>query len=107
MKPLRPNEYLANQIKRNMVEFVNDHFPEFSDSAFLIRKILDDNDVVFGLWQDASEPDGVGMNVIKGKNLIREVVASRKAAKVRIAAVPCKSAEHALATEQVCGDQVN
>jgi hypothetical protein len=90
-----------------MVEFVNFHFPEFGDPVVSFREILDTRDIVFGLWQDPEEPDGVGRYVIKGKNLMREILASGKGAKVRMAAVACESPEHAIAAEQVFGDQVN
>jgi hypothetical protein len=72
-----------------------------------IREILDSSDVVFGLWQDPQERGGVGMYVIKGKNLMWEVLASDKPVKVVITAVPCESAEHAMAAEEAFGDQVN
>jgi hypothetical protein len=87
MKPLRLNKGSADRTKRDMVEFVNSHFPEYDDPAVSIREILDSSDVVFGLWQDPEEPDGVGMYVIKGKNLMREIVASDQPAKVVMTAV--------------------
>ena len=49
----------------------------------------------------------MGMYVIKGKNLMREVLASDKPAKVVMTAVPCENAEHAIAAEQYFGDQVH
>ena len=85
----------------------NAHFPEFDDPTTSVREILDSHDVVFGLWQHPAEPDAVGMYVINGKNLLREILASDKGAKVRIAAVPCENADHALAAEKAFGDRVN
>ena len=107
MKPLRLNEDSTDETKRDMVEFVNEHFAGSDEPVISIREILDSSDVVFGLWQDPEEPDGVGMYVIKGKNLMREVLASDKPAKVVMTAVPCENAAHAIAAEQAFGDQVN
>jgi hypothetical protein len=107
MNPLRLNKGSTDRTKRDMVDFVNSHFPEFDEPAVSVREILDNYDIVFGLWQHPSEPDGVGMCVIKGKNLLREIVASKEGVKVQIAAVPCESGAHARAAEQVFGDPVN
>ena len=41
------------------------------------------------------------------KNLMREIVASKKRAKVRMASVQCGNAEHAIAAEEAFGDGVN
>ena len=83
MKALRLTDDCADRTKRDMVEFVNAHFPEDDEPVMSVREILDNSDVVFGLWQDPEEPDGVGMYVIKGKNLMRDV-ARKRGAKVRM-----------------------
>ena len=56
MKPLHLNEDSTDETKRDMVGFVNAHFPEDAEPVMSIREILDNSDVVFGLWQIPRSP---------------------------------------------------
>ena len=107
MKRFRLNNSSADLTKQEMVDFINDHFFDFDRPTISVREIFHKNDVVFGLWQNSSEPDGVGMCVIKGQNAIRESMASGKGASVRMAALPFETAEDAREAEEVFGDWVN
>src|SRR5262249_8886265 len=40
----------------------------------LVREILANNEVVFGLWQDPARLDGVGMTVIKGIDKLPDAI---------------------------------
>lgn len=60
--------------------------------------------LVFGVFQDADEPDGVGMLLVKGHALLREIVASGKAWPVDMTGVPCACAEQAEALRLVAGE---
>jgi hypothetical protein len=66
-----------------------------------IKRIISESDVVFGVWQDAGEPHGVGLLLLKGAKLLREIVASGEAMPVRTNAISCISYEHAVAAKQV------
>ncbi len=69
-----------------------------------IRQLVDANEIVFGVWQDRLEPDGVGMMPIKGQQLLRVVVASGKSLRVNLTAIPCTCIEEAMALQQVVGE---
>jgi hypothetical protein len=70
-----------------------------------IKSVVDNNDLVFGIFQDSSEPNGVGFEVIKGLNLLREISASRKTKKVSTGSIPCISREQAIAAQNLWGDK--
>ena len=39
-----------------------------------VKTVIADNDIVFGIWQDASESNGVGVLVIKGNRELQAVL---------------------------------
>jgi hypothetical protein len=79
--------------------------------AFVL-KILADNEIVFGVWQDADEPNGIGVLLIKGKARLeaslRDVCASGVfVITTKVSAVPCACYEQALALQQAYGDKLD
>ena len=36
-----------------------------------VMKIITENDVVWGVWQDATQRDGVGLHLIKGRHALK------------------------------------
>jgi len=70
-----------------------------------VRGILDACDIVFAIWPDATKETGVGLLVVKGINLVKNVAASERAQLVRWSAVWVDSFEMAAATCEVLGDQ--
>jgi hypothetical protein len=59
-----------------------------------VRGIIDQNDVVIGVFVDTSDPEGIAVRVIKGT---REVVAvNGRREGLRIDAVPCNTFEEAI-----------
>jgi hypothetical protein len=42
-----------------------------------VKEIKSASDLVLAVWQDLSEPDGVGMLVVKGQALLRQVSAEQ------------------------------
>jgi hypothetical protein len=73
----------------------------------VIKATVDDSDVVYGVFPDLAEPSGVGVVIIKGVNLLREVIASGKEISISTAAIPCIEREQALAAAQVWGDKTH
>ena len=69
-----------------------------------VRAIVDSASVVFGVWQDAAEPNGVGMLVVKGQALLRNIVADGEARPVEMNAVPCTCAGQAEALRIQAGE---
>jgi hypothetical protein len=52
-----------------------------------LKTIVADAEVVIGIWQDASEPSGVGLHVIKG--LWHLMTATARASRRACASTPC------------------
>ena len=75
------------------------------EAMAFVREILADNMIVFAVWQDLSEPNGVGMLVVKGIAHLRESVTSGFPITVKISAVPCVCYEQALALQRTHGDR--
>ena|ERR1035437_3953149 len=96
-------------LKSQMVERANAHTSAMQGmnekSAFgYMRSVIDANQVVFGVYQDTGEPDGVGMHLIKGSRELQAVVVSGRLEGLRVDAVPRESFEQAIAAEQKLGD---
>ena len=67
-----------------------------------VWKILDSAEVVFGIWQDPTEPEGVGYLAIKGEPLLADVVAKGAAHSHIINAISCQEAAVAYALHDLC-----
>ena len=64
----------------------------------IIKRKIADSDVVMAIWNDSSDPSGVGYFLLKGEDIARQAAAENRGVKAqRFAAIPCKGNEHALA----------
>ena len=69
-----------------------------------VQATADISSLVFGVFPDAAEPDGIGMLLVKGHAPPREIAASGSGSPVEMNAVPCTHAEHAEALRTVAGE---
>ncbi len=69
-----------------------------------IRQLTEGADLVFGVWPDPDEPDGIATMIIKGARLLGAIVAAGKTENVKWTAVPCSCAEQAAALRLTLGD---
>jgi hypothetical protein len=60
-----------------------------------IRRLIDEGDVVYGVWPDAIKPHGVDYGVLKGGALL-EKGSGRVVVLLRETVVPCQSRDQAL-----------
>jgi hypothetical protein len=100
------SEFVADlkQLRINVVDMANANLGKLDGTTAPIREIIEGHDVVFGVWQDLTQPDGVDMLLIKGSRACREVIASGSAARVKISAIPCECYEQAIAAQRAVGD---
>ena len=70
-----------------------------------VRLWVEATEVVYAVWQDAAEPGGVGMMLIKGEQTLREILAADRPRSLNIIGIPCAEAEQAEALRQVAGEQ--
>jgi hypothetical protein len=68
----------------------------------LIWKIVDENEVVFAIWQDETKPRNVGWRCVKGTDRLGEIACTGNAATVRTSAISCKGEAQAVALEEAC-----
>jgi hypothetical protein len=102
-----------NQERRELVAMANSHLERMSAAGMsegeafaYVKNVIDSHQVVVGVWQDSSEPDGVDMHVIKGMNTLAGILMSGASADVKISAVPCVSYDQAVAAQELLGDGV-
>lgn len=84
---------VANEVRRHLTG-------DFAE----VQALVDHHTIVFAVWQDRSEPDSVGYLIVKGQQLLREIIASGKSLEVAWTAIPCFCAEQAHALLQVAGE---
>jgi hypothetical protein len=106
-KPTAQQDYAM--LKEQMVEIANRHQEAMQGmnsraAGAYVRDAIANAPIMFGVYQDLGEPNGVGMHVIKGKRELQVSVASNETIQTRIDAVPCIELEQAIAAEQVLGD---
>jgi hypothetical protein len=96
-------------LKTDMVTRSNRHFEAMrgmsGESALTyVRNIIDRNQIVFGVYRDSDEVDGVGMHLIKGARELQAILASGAPQDLRSDAVPCNDLDEAIEAEQTLGD---
>src|SRR6516165_174375 len=64
-----------------------------------IRRLIDEGDVVYGVWPDAIKPHGIDYGVLKGGELL-ENGSSRVVVLLRETVVPCQSRDQHFRYEQ-------
>jgi hypothetical protein len=72
-----------------------------------IQRLINDNDLVFAVWQDRTAPQGVGTDIIKGRKLLAEISLSGQPRTLKWTAIPCVEYEQAVALRQYIGDQLH
>jgi uncharacterized Zn-finger protein len=97
------------QFRCEMTEMANQHHEAMQgmterEAADYVKGVIGSATIVYGVYQDAEAPNGVGLHIIKGKREMQVGVASRETIQVRVAAIPCIELEQAIAAEQVYGD---
>ncbi len=70
-----------------------------------VQAIIDRHEIVFAVWQDFNEPQGVGILLVKGKNDIREIAVSDAASLKMMTAIPCIEYEQAEALRLHIGER--
>jgi len=83
--------------KRRMVDLANKTRGHLTGDFAQVWEIVVNNEVVVAVWQDACEPDGIGMLLIKGEDLLRQSVENNRTLSARTAAIPCVELKQAVA----------
>jgi hypothetical protein len=68
-----------------------------------VMKLVADSDMVFCVWPDEDRPEGVGIQIIKGSDVMPPLVGFETKPELRIAAIPCVGREVALAAREALG----
>jgi hypothetical protein len=66
-----------------------------------IRRRIEENDVVYGVWPATDNPGGIGHLPLTGEAFLAK--RSRQPGTMRLAVVPCQSSEDALRTKRMFG----
>jgi len=81
-----------------------------------VKRIIDGAEIVYGVWPDASNPQGFAWYIIKGVRLLESVAKGGRASltggehlslasrRATWNAIPCESYEHAVAIQQTFGE---
>ena len=90
-------------------------FTSLDGTTAPVKRIIAENELVFGIWTDPKEPLGVDTLIIKGERRLAAIAESGKpappgAAKfapptgMKMSAVPCSSYEEAVVLRRQFGD---
>ncbi len=69
-----------------------------------IKKVIAHADVVYELWVDPSAPNGLGMDIIKGRAVLQRIVANNEKEQVVCSAFWCADAGACEYMSLLCGD---
>jgi hypothetical protein len=90
---------------QEIVDKANENRDRMDGTTATVQRIIADVELVFGVWQDASKPLGVGLHVIKGHRRLATLPAGTEPASLKWDAIPCTDAEQAMATQRVLGEK--
>jgi hypothetical protein len=102
-------------MRRRMTNAANEHREAMrgmteEEALQFVKRVINDAEIVWGVYQDATQPYGVGVHIIKGRRALSTISKSGQFVgkdfgfKLRFSAIPCDCLEQAVATEQVLGD---
>jgi hypothetical protein len=75
-----------------------------------VAKIFAEAELVFGVWDDPQQPEGIGYRLIKGRDLLsreKDAVAVQVDEPWRIGAVPCLDEKNAVAIQELFGAKLH
>jgi hypothetical protein len=93
------------ELIKQLVDMANANDALMDGTMAPVKKIINENEVVFAVWQDWSQPHSVDLLLVKGQQRLNEIVANNKSAEVRIAAVKCIEEAQAMALIEVLGEK--
>ena len=106
---------LEHQMISKIAAMANANRLSLDGTTAPVKRIIAENELVFGIWTDPKEPLGVDTLVIKGERRLSAIAASGNpappdAAKfappngMKMSAVPCASCEQAVVLRRQFGD---
>jgi hypothetical protein len=98
------NAQTWGEFKREIVEIANENIALMDGTTKPVQELFRNAEIVWGIWQDANEPDGIGTLVMKGAKLLREIGSNGKdMPNVVFTAIPCVCLEQAIAARNKFG----
>ena len=93
-------EHLPAALRRQLVDMANANEATMDGTMRPVLELVTANEVVFGVWQDDTQPNGVGVLLVKGANRLREIIATGVSQEHKITAIKCTAPEQAEALRQ-------
>src|SRR5262245_45212139 len=96
-----------NYLRRRVIDMAERNKALLDGTVGPVKRIIDESELVFGVWLDVGEPQGMGILVIKGVHRLEAITAGGSSQngdgviafpairELSIGAVPCISAEQA------------
>ena len=97
------HDALPAEFVGRLVEMANENDAIMDGTMRPVMEMIAANDVVWGVWQDSTEPEGVALLIIKGANRLREIVATAASQDIRTTAIKCGGYEQAEALRRHAG----
>jgi hypothetical protein len=96
------------EFRRRLIELAAEnadymHPLDEQESFQFVEQVIAKYKIVFGVWQDRSSGDGVGIHIIKGRKDLEPVLQAKTF--VDISAIPCFCQEQATAAEKFFGNE--
>ena len=101
----------TNTLVEDLMDIANRHTETMrgmtEEAAYAhVKSVIAGHDIAFGIWQDANEPNGVGILVIKGEDLLQVCMDGGRSITGSISAVPCVERDQAVAAKEAMGENV-
>jgi hypothetical protein len=71
------------------------------DRMAMVWRLIEDAEVVYAIWQDDGEPEGIGYLLIKGAVLMRQIIAENRPRRLLTTGIKCDCLEQAAALQWV------
>jgi hypothetical protein len=103
--PVRPKAP-PSEWKRALLQKANEFaaMPDSERTSDNVKRLISAAEVVFCVFHDVSEPDGVGHRVVKGQGRLVETADGGAQEQVRQIVIPCQNLEEANALQKLLGE---
>ncbi len=85
---------MAEELRQAIISMAETERAEF------VTKLVEESDMVFGVWPEAEAEDGWGIKLIKGEDMMPPLVGFETDHEVSVMALPCASSEVALSARE-------
>ena len=95
---------LSAEKTKELVDMADENRELLDGTMGPVKRMFAAADIVWGVWRDSQEPNGVGLMLLKGQEKVKEIMESESDGELMEIAIPCESLEEAAGLQDELGE---